>query len=85
MNEAVCEICGTRFIKNSNNHKYCGDECARIAEREKTYQRVFKYRHQWGMANKTNLGTGNLGSERNKNFKEEYDLIQKEKRGCGLI
>ena len=84
MNESICEICGTRFIKNSNNHKYCGDECARIAKREQDYKAIFKYRHNWGMANKKNNGTGFLVGERKTDFMEEYFLIQKEKRRVGL-
>lgn len=85
VNEAVCEICGIRFIKNSNSHKYCGDECARIAEREKSYQRKMKYRYRWGMHDKSEVGTGYLYGKRDADFEKEQKLVQKELKRCGLI
>jgi hypothetical protein len=79
------EPCSNPFNLKYPNQRYCSDECLKNARREQVYDAKFKWRIKWKMHGKTDKGTAYLGPHRDPNFGAEYDLIQKEKRKCGLI
>lgn len=85
----TCKYCGEEFIRTQNPQKYCSKECFTWGRREQKakYQRKRRMLINKGVliSNENNkLGTNYLSSHRHKNFIEEYQAIQKEKRRIGV-
>lgn len=73
--------CHNMFIPRSNRQKYCSQKCSHYANTDKNRERVRKYRKKHGY--KT-IGTGNLGSHRNEDFKVELGKVTTELKNLGL-
>jgi hypothetical protein len=80
----ICPLCGTEFHPKSNRQKYCGEECSRIATREKVRIRVAKYRklrrRRGWQDRKDPLGSDRLGPHMCDDFEKEMVVIAKSMR-----
>lgn len=91
--DGKCKYCGKPFHKKHNKSQYCSKECAKNSIRESKA----KYQHRRRLKIKRKIlilpeykisGMGSYGTScnghRKKNFKEEYQAIQREKKRLGL-
>lgn len=83
--EAKCAYCGKTFTKHHNRQKYCSEECAYHAHREKhnIRNRRYYYRHR-DRINKTKIGTRTIGPKPNPNTEREAEIVQNEIERIGL-
>ena len=70
-----CKYCNGDFIYIGNAPYifYCSDSCAKLAQYEKIKNHKSK-----------RLGTSELSSRRNKDFKREFEIVRNEKRKLRL-
>ena len=80
-----CAYCGKPFTKHHNRQKYCSEECAYQAHREKHRIRNMRYyyRHRERI-NKTKIGTRTIGPKPNNNPEREAEIVQNEIERIGL-
>ena len=83
--ERKCAYCGKTFERKHNRQKYCSEECAYHAHREKHNIRCrrYYYRHQ-DRINKTKIGTRTIGPKPNPDPTREAEIIQNEVERIGL-
>jgi hypothetical protein len=83
--EIKCAYCGRTFERKHNRQKYCSEECAYHAHREKHNIRCrrYYYRHK-DRINKTKIGTRTIGPKPNPNPEREAEIIQNEVERIGL-
>ena len=80
-----CAYCGKPFERKHNRQKYCSEECAYHAHREKHNIRCrrYYYRHK-DRINKTKIGTRTIGPKPNPDPNREAEIIQNEVERIGL-
>ena len=83
--ERKCAYCGRTFERKHNRQKYCSEECAYHAHREKHNIRCrrYYYRHR-DRINKTKIGTRTIGPKPNPDPNREAEIIQNEVERIGL-
>ena len=83
--EVKCAYCGRTFERKHNRQKYCSEECAYHAHREKHNIRCrrYYYRHK-DRINKTKIGTRTIGPKPNPDPNREAEIIQNEVERIGL-
>ena len=83
--ERKCAYCGKPFERKHNRQKYCSEECAYHAHREKHNIRCrrYYYRHK-DRINKTKIGTRTIGPKPNPDPNREAEIIQNEVERIGL-
>jgi hypothetical protein len=83
--ERKCAYCGRTFERKHNRQKYCSEECAYHAHREKHNIRCrrYYYRHK-DRINKTKIGTRTIGPKPNPDPNREAEIIQNEVERIGL-
>lgn len=83
--ERKCAYCGKTFERKHNRQKYCSEECAYHAHREKHNIRCrrYYYRHR-DRINKTKIGTRTIGPKPNPDPTREAEIIQNEVERIGL-
>ena len=83
--ERKCAYCGKPFERKHNRQKYCSEECAYHAHREKHNIRCrrYYYRHK-DRINKTKIGTRTIGPKPNPDPTREAEIIQNEVERIGL-
>ena len=83
--ERKCAYCGKTFERKHNRQKYCSEECAYHAHREKHNIRCrrYYYRHK-DRINKTKIGTRTIGPKPNPDPNREAEIIQNEVERIGL-
>ena len=83
--EVKCAYCGKTFERKHNRQKYCSEECAYHAHREKHNIRCrrYYYRHK-DRINKTKIGTRTIGPKPNPDPNREAEIIQNEVERIGL-
>ena len=83
--ERKCAYCGKTFERKHNRQKYCSEECAYHAHREKHNIRCrrYYYRHK-DRINKTKIGTRTIGPKPNPDPTREAEIIQNEVERIGL-
>lgn len=83
--EVRCAYCGKTFERKHNRQKYCSEECAYHAHREKHNIRCrrYYYRHK-DRINKTKIGTRTIGPKPNPDPTREAEIIQNEVERIGL-
>lgn len=83
--EKKCAYCGKPYKKHHNRQKYCSEECAYQAHREKHRIRNMRYyyRHRERI-NKTKIGTRTIGPKPNNNPEREAEIVQNEIERIGL-
>ena len=83
--EIKCAYCGRTFERKHNRQKYCSEECAYHAHREKHNIRCrrYYYRHK-DRINKTKIGTRTIGPKPNPDPNREAEIIQNEVERIGL-
>ena len=83
--EIKCAYCGRTFERKHNRQKYCSEECAYHAHREKHNIRCrrYYYRHK-DRINKTKIGTRTIGPKPNPDPTREAEIIQNEVERIGL-
>lgn len=83
--KSKCAYCGKPYTKHHNRQKYCSQECAYQAHREKHRIRNMKYyyRHR-DRINKTKIGTRTIGPKPNNNPEREAEIVQNEIERIGL-
>lgn len=71
----ACVWCGKLYEKRHPAMKYCSEECAKEMRRERNraYDRLKRERRR-----QFPLGTSNLRARRQKNFKREFELVERE-------
>ncbi len=75
----ICAWCGQYYEKESPVQKYCSRKCRDEARKEQ--QRIYR-RMRNKLKRELPLGTSNLRQSRQKSFKRELELVEKE---CGRV
>lgn len=73
----TCEFCGNLYVPNHHNQKFCSDYCYK--EHRKDYKAEWK-RTKYHPKPIQQLGTSYITEKRNKDFKKEHEILQKEVR-----
>ena len=83
--ERKCAYCGKPFERKHNRQKYCSEECAYHAHREKHNIRCrrYYYRHR-DRINKTKIGTRTIGPQPHNDIEREQQIIENEIDRIGL-
>ena len=85
----MCGYCGTRFIPQYPNQKYCSKECSKKRHREQKNE--YYHRRYAQIRNKSIIdnrpftpGTGNLTGKALKDEWAEYERVRRELKRLGL-
>ena len=83
--ERKCAYCGRTFTRKHNRQKYCSEECAYHAHREKhnIRNRRYYYKHR-DRINKTKIGTRTIGPKPNPDPEREAEIVNNEIERIGL-
>lgn len=78
-NKKICDYCGRKYVKKSNNQRYCGNDCNQKSFFKRHPNKSKEYKHKFYLEHRDEILKKQLNSDDKKKYQKKWYQNNKEK------